>query len=106
GRSILTGFRRGLVSQRDETTAAQSSRDIGRVVAERFAARTNGIPLGSVNEGLFGTPLTAHMLGGCAMGTDASDGVVSVDCEVHGHPGLFVVDGSIMPANPGVNPSL
>jgi cholesterol oxidase len=106
GRSIFTGFRRGLVSQRDETTAAPSSSDIGHVVAERFAARTNGIPLGSINEGLFGTPLTAHMLGGCAMGTEPSDGVVSVDCEVHGHPGLFVVDGSIMPANPGVNPSL
>jgi cholesterol oxidase len=106
GRGVLTGFRRGLVSQRDEQAAALSSSSIGRVVTERFAARTNGIPMGSVNEGLFGTPLTAHILGGCAMGTDANDGVVSIDCEVHGHPGLFVVDGSIMPANPGVNPSL
>ena len=106
GRSGLTGFRRGLVSHADETTATRSSSDVGRAVAERFAARSNGIPTGSVNEGLFGTPLTAHILGGCAMGTDARDGVVSVDCEVHGYPGLFVVDGSIMPANPGVNPSL
>jgi cholesterol oxidase len=40
------------------------------------------------------------------MGVDADDGVVSVDCEVHGYPKLFVVDGSIVPANPGVNPSL
>jgi cholesterol oxidase len=106
GRSLSTGFRRGLVSQVDETAATRSSSDIGRVVTERFAARTNGIPMGSVNEGLFGTPLTAHILGGCPMGVDADDGVVSVDCEVHGYAGLFVVDGSIMPANPGVNPSL
>jgi cholesterol oxidase len=106
GRSLLTGFRRGLVSQVEESTATRSSSDIGQVIAERFAARTNGIPMGSVNESLFGTPLTAHMLGGCPMGIDAADGVVSVDCEVHGYPKLFVVDGSIMPANPGVNPSL
>jgi len=32
--------------------------------------------------------------------------VVGLNCEVHHYPGLFVVDGSIMPGNPGVNPSL
>ena len=32
--------------------------------------------------------------------------MVDVQCEVHGYPGLYVVDGSIMPANPGINPSL
>jgi len=26
--------------------------------------------------------------------------------KVHNYPGLYVVDGSIVPANPGVNPSL
>ncbi|MGD8368939.1 MAG: GMC oxidoreductase, partial [Desulfobacterales bacterium] len=36
----------------------------------------------------------------------AQDGVVGLNCEVHNYPGLFVVDGSIMPANPGVNPTL
>ena len=25
---------------------------------------------------------------------------------MHNYPGLYVVDGSIVPANPGVNPSL
>jgi len=32
--------------------------------------------------------------------------VIDLDCQVHGYPGLYVVDGSIMPGNPGVNPSL
>jgi cholesterol oxidase len=32
--------------------------------------------------------------------------VVDLNCQVHGYPGLYVVDGSIVPANPGVNPSL
>ena len=45
-------------------------------------------------------------LGGVPFGQDASEGVIGADCQVHGHPGLYVVDGSILPANPGVNPSL
>ncbi|MBT7819608.1 MAG: hypothetical protein HN672_09730, partial [Chloroflexi bacterium] len=34
------------------------------------------------------------------------DGVIDLSCEVFNYPGIFVVDGSIMPANPGINPSL
>ncbi|WP_258307148.1 GMC family oxidoreductase [Gordonia paraffinivorans] len=40
------------------------------------------------------------------MGADASDGVIDTDHQVFGHPGLYVVDGSAIPANVGVNPSL
>jgi cholesterol oxidase len=50
--------------------------------------------------------LTAHVLGGCPFGNDAEEGVIGLDCQVHNYPGLYVVDGSIIPANPGVNPSL
>jgi cholesterol oxidase len=32
--------------------------------------------------------------------------VVNENFEVHNYPGLYIIDGSIMPANPGVNPSL
>ena len=71
-----------------------------------FASRTGGIPMGSINEGLFDIPMTAHILGGCGFGRDANEGVLDLDCQVHGYPGLHVVDGSIMPGNPGVNPSL
>ena len=42
----------------------------------------------------------------CRLGVDENEGVVDVDFQVHNYPGLFVVDGSIMPGNPGVNPSL
>jgi cholesterol oxidase len=50
--------------------------------------------------------LTAHPLGGCPMGLSAEDGVVDSYGEVFGHPGLYVVDGSIMPGPVGPNPSL
>jgi cholesterol oxidase len=46
------------------------------------------------------------MLGGCPMGRSDQDGVVDARCEVFNYPGLYVVDGAIVPANPGINPSL
>ncbi len=106
GRSPFTFGRRDLVSLPDEERSIPTTIEIGHRVAREFAARTNGIASGSVNEGLFGIPMTAHILGGCPIGVDVQDGVVGPTLEVHGYPGLFVVDGSIMPGNPGVNPSL
>jgi cholesterol oxidase len=50
--------------------------------------------------------LTAHPLGGCPMGFTRNDGVVNSYGEVFGHPGLYVIDGSIMPGPIGPNPSL
>ena len=67
---------------------------------------TNGIPSGTINEALLNIPMTAHILGGCPFGRDAREGVVGLDCQAHDYPGLYIVDGSIVPANPGVNPSL
>ena len=98
GRGVHTAFRRGLVSTGDVRSEASRSPEIGRRVARSFAERTGGILSGSVNEGLFGVPLTAHILGGCPFGRDASEGVIDLDCAVHGYEGLFVVDGSIVPA--------
>ena len=57
-------------------------------------------------ETLLGIPATAHLIGGCPIGSSVADGVVNINCEVFNYPGLYVVDGSIIPANPGVNPSL
>jgi cholesterol oxidase len=49
--------------------------------------------------------LTAHPLGGCAMAADPREGVLNLDCEVHGYPDLFVVDGSIVPTPLARNPT-
>jgi len=45
-------------------------------------------------------------MGGVPIGRDDSEGVIGLDFGVHNYPGLYVIDGSIMPGNPGVNPSL
>jgi cholesterol oxidase len=78
---------------------------VGHDVARRLAAKIGGGPSGTWGE-IFGVPMTAHFLGGCAIGASASEGVIDQWHRVFGYPGLHVVDGSAMPANPGVNPSL
>jgi cholesterol oxidase len=49
---------------------------------------------------------TAHFIGGIPIGDSSMSGAVDPYQRVFGHPGLHVMDGSVMPANPGVNPSL
>ncbi len=49
---------------------------------------------------------TAHFVGGIPIGEDAESGAVDPYLRLFGQPGLHVMDGSVMPANPGVNPSL
>jgi choline dehydrogenase-like flavoprotein len=52
------------------------------------------------------TAFSAHPLGTARMSDSPELGVVDADCEVHGHPGLYVVDGAAVPTALGVNPSL
>ncbi len=106
GRSLFTLFRRNLVSVRDADHSIPSKIEIGHQVTRSFAKEIDGIPAGSFNEGLFDIPLTAHILGGCPFGRNDQDGVIDLQTQIHNYPGLYVVDGSIVPANPGVNPSL
>ena len=57
-------------------------------------------------ETLMGVPSTAHILGGACMGDSIETGVIDKNHEVFGYEGLYVIDGSAISANPGVNPSL
>ena len=50
--------------------------------------------------------MTAHFLGGCAIGDSPETGVIDPYHRVFGHPGLHVTDGAAISANLGVNPSL
>ena len=106
GRHYLTLGRRGLVSQPDENATVPGQLEIGHRVTKRFAEKTDGIAASTINESLLNIPMTAHILGGCPFGQSAEQGVIGLDTQVHNYPGLQVVDGSIVPANPGVNPSL
>jgi cholesterol oxidase len=106
GRSLLTGFRRGIVTRLVEGSQVAPPTELSQGLAREYARKTNGIPQDSIPETLFNIPTTAHMLGGCPMGRNAEEGTVNRFCEVFNYPGMYIVDGSIVPANPGINPSL
>lgn len=74
--------------------------------AARAARASGGIAITSTSEILFDMPMTAHCIGGCVMGADAAHGVIDAQHRVFGYRNLYVVDGSAVGANLGVNPSL
>ena len=107
GRSARTGFARGLVTELDDPSQAPSAFiDEATDLARRWAEKVKGVAATMFTETLLGVPSTAHILGGCCMGADAGDGVIDKDHRVFGYDGLYVIDGSAVSANPGVNPSL
>lgn len=59
-------------------------------------------PLATWN--IFRKIITVHSLGGCHLSKSADTGVVSPEGEVHGYPGLFVADGSVIPTSIGFHP--
>ena len=74
-------------------------------VVRRIAEKHGGIAGGHVGD-LIDAPFTAHFVGGCVIGQDASAGVVDPYHRVWNYPTLHIVDGSTITANLGVNPSL
>lgn len=79
---------------------------IGQEALERYAKKVNGVPQNAATEVLFGLASTAHILGGCPMGDSIDTGVVNHRFEVFGYPRFYILDGTIVPCNLGVNPSL
>jgi cholesterol oxidase len=79
---------------------------IANKAAEWFAERTGGIAQSALTEALFNIPTTAHILGGAVIAPDPDQGVVDAHQRVFGYENLLVCDGSAIPANVGVNPSL
>jgi len=73
---------------------------------KRYAEILGGEPGSALFEIILGTPFTAHIISGVAIGKDSAHGVVDESGEVFGYQNLRVVDGSIVPGNLGVNPSL
>ena len=107
GRGLRTGFLRGLVTQLDDPAhAPRAYMAEATDLARRWAKKVRGVTAAMFTETLLGVPSTAHILGGCCMGTDAGEGVIDRHHRVFGYDGLYVVDGAAVSANPGVNPAL
>ncbi|MGE2735466.1 FAD-dependent oxidoreductase [Mycolicibacterium vaccae] len=78
---------------------------VGNEVTRRIAKKIDGVAGGTWGE-LFNIPLTAHFLGGAAIGDSPEHGVIDPYHRVYNYPTLSVVDGAAISANLGVNPSL
>lgn len=79
---------------------------VGQEVMHRYAEKVKGTAVNAIPEIAFNMSSTAHIIGGCPMGDNASEGVVNPKFEAFGYPNMLILDGSIVPANLGVNPSL
>ncbi|MBN3513213.1 GMC family oxidoreductase [Mycolicibacterium nivoides] len=78
---------------------------VGNEFTRRMAEKVDGVAGGTWGE-LFNIPLTAHFLGGAAIGDSADHGVIDPYQRVYNYPTLYVMDGAAISANLGVNPSL
>jgi cholesterol oxidase len=99
-------FRTKLSSTQGEGEPNPTYIPVANEVARLTAEEIDGIGFSSVNEVLFDTPLTAHILGGATIGASADVGVIDAYHRVFGHEGLHIIDGAAIGANLGVNPSL
>ena len=106
GRGITTGFAKGLTTELGAGPPPSAFIPEASELADRFAEKLEGLPQTLITETLLGIPTTAHILGGACMGQSAKQGVIDKDHQVFGYKGLYVIDGSAVSANPGVNPSL
>jgi cholesterol oxidase len=100
-------FGRALVSERENDrpkvpVCIPLAQKATRILAEEI----DGIAQNAINEVLLNIGTTAHILGGCVIGPDPATGVIDGQNRVYGYDGMYVVDGSMIPANLGVNPSL
>ena len=106
GRGIRTLYRRGLTTGTGSGPRAKAWVPEATELARRVEKKLDGYAESLATETLLGIPTTAHILGGCCMGTSAATGVIDDRHRVFGYEGLYVIDGAAISANPGVNPSL
>ncbi len=99
-------FGSGMTMSNDSKQRVPTYIPVGQDALYRFAKKVNGVPMNAFSEVMFNLASTAHILGGCPMGETKEEGVVDEYFRVHGYPNMLVLDGSIMPCNLGVNPSL
>ncbi|MBF2054766.1 MAG: GMC family oxidoreductase [Candidatus Sericytochromatia bacterium] len=105
-RSWLRLGKKVLSSSPEGGSKAPSYIPLANDFTRRLAARMNAIPGSAINEVLLDVPTTAHILGGCGMGSSPEEGVIDLQNRVFGYQNMLVCDGSMIPANLGVNPSL
>ncbi|HEX2687999.1 MAG TPA: GMC family oxidoreductase [Kofleriaceae bacterium] len=103
------GTERTISVRDDDGNAAISTRAYtpppGALAAARSIITALGGQLATTVWEQSGTAVTVHPTGGCAMGDRADAVVRASDLELRDNPGVHVIDGSVLPANPLRNPA-
>jgi len=95
-----------LTTEQDPDKPNPTFIEAGNRAAQWLAQHTGGYAQSMLLEAWANIPTTAHILGGAVVGRDAASGVVDGQGRLFGYRNFLVCDGSTVPANPGVNPSL
>jgi cholesterol oxidase len=103
-RGLFGRFR--MVTEQDPEKPNPTYIEVANEAAQFLAEKHGGVAQSSVLEALANIPTTAHILGGAVIADSPDDGVVDRDNRVFGYRNMLICDGSTVPANPGVNPSL
>lgn len=98
-------FNKRITLKNNGTDKVQAYIPVGQEVMHRYANKVNAQPQNSTAEILLNIPSTAHILGGIPMGATKETSVIGPDFQVHGYPKMYVLDGSVIQGNLGVNPS-
>ncbi|MET0410135.1 MAG: GMC oxidoreductase, partial [Polyangiaceae bacterium] len=106
GRRPFWPFSRTIRSERATDQPIPTYFPVAHDIARQMSKNLGAQPQSGSLDVLLNVSTTAHILGGCPMGSSAADGVIDDRCRVFGYEGLYVIDGSAVPANLGVNPSL
>jgi cholesterol oxidase len=99
-------FGRKLDSNWDSPEKVPKYIPIANEIAARLADKMDGDTVSGVGEVLLSVSSTAHILGGCPMGADAGEGVIDRHGRAFGYDDFYIADGSVVPVNLSVNPSL
>ena len=105
-RRLIWPFIKTLTSKQPKEKKTPSYIPILNSFGRRLAKRMNGTPCNAASEVFMGAPITAHIMGGCGLGTTPEKGVIDEQNRVKGYKNMLVVDASVIPANLGVNPAL
>ena len=108
--SLITFLRRGVFGKKVSSRQGHGEKNPawvpkGHELAKTLAEQIDGTA-GAVITEPFGIPMTAHFLGGAVIASGPDEGVLDGYLRVFGQPGLHILDGAALSANPGVNPSL
>lgn len=103
-RNALTGKIK-LTSKQGEGQPNPSYIPEANQTAKQLAKVIDGRPVGNLGD-LISSPITAHFVGGAVISSSPESGVVDPYQRLWGYPDITISDGSVIPANLGVNPSL